>query len=600
MRKPLIAIVGRPNVGKSTLFNRLVGRRQAITHDAPGVTRDRHYAATELCNRDVVLVDTGGFVPGEDDEILAAIRSSASVAINEADVIVWLTSVRDDVTTADEEVGALLRRTDKPVIVAVNKCDSDRLDVESNNFWSLGVHVIVAVSAEHGRGIGDLEDAIGEALDGLGPLHGDSVQTDAEAEDDDIVEDGADEDGGDGEAEDDDGDAPERPAKAPRGGRVRGVRLAIVGRPNVGKSTLINALIGKQRMLATAVAGTTRDAIDVELEWRGQRYTLVDTAGLRRKSRIINAVEGYSVSRSVHAIERCHVAVLVLDASQSLADQDARIASLVERRNRACCLVVNKWDAVDKDHRTMKAYEVDLQEQLPALAFAPRVFISALTGQRVDKVMEAALRAYESFNRILPTSAINRWIAEAQKIRQPPVYQNKRLKLYFGAQTATRPPRLQIQVNNPDAMSPSYERFLINSLRERFDLGGTPLRLQFVGRSQRRADRTTDSEFVPATVAMVDLNENPWDDEAEAAYMRGGDDDDDAFDVLDEEDDLGDLGDFDDDDDGDDEPIEDEDDEEDADGEDDAVEIEVQVAAPKPAPATRKAPPKGAPQKRKR
>ncbi len=595
MRKPLVAIVGRPNVGKSTLFNRLVGRRQAITHDAPGVTRDRHYAATELGNRDVVLVDTGGFVPGEDDEILAAIRSSASVAIAEADVIVWLTSVRDDVTTADEVVGELLRRTDKPVIVVVNKCDSDRLDVEANNFWSLGVQNLVAISAEHGRGIGDLEDAIGVALDGLGPLHGASVQTDEEAEDDDVEAAGADDDDAD---IDGDGDGAHRPKSgAPRGGRVRGVRLAIVGRPNVGKSTLINALIGKQRMLATAVAGTTRDAIDVELEWRGQKYTLVDTAGLRRKSRIDNAVEGYSASRSVHAIERCHVALLVLDASQPLADQDARIASLVERRNRACCLVINKWDAVDKDHRTMKAYEVDLQEQLPALAFAPRVFISALTGQRVDKVMEAALRAYESFNRILPTSAINRWIAEAQKIRQPPVYQNKRLKLYFGAQTATRPPRLQIQVNNPDAVSPSYERFLINSLRERFDLGGTPLRLQFVGRSQRRADRTTDSEFVPATVAFVDLDESPWDAEAEAAYLRGRDDDDDdgndlsgldgAFDDDDDElDDEGDSDGVDDDsDDDDDDAFDDDDDDDDGAASQPAPRV---AAPPKPA-----APPKG-------
>ena len=502
MAKPLIAIVGRPNVGKSTFFNRIVGRRTAIVEDEPGVTRDRHYADAELANQNVTLCDTGGFVPDEDDRMVAAIRESARVAIDEADIILWMTSVRDDVTGADEEVGHLLRKAKAPVVVLVNKCDSDRLETEALAFFSLGFEYVLPLSAEHGRGIGDVEDLIARLLQERG-LWRDPSDEPEEVVDEELEE-----------------------LKQQRGGHVERIRMAIVGRPNVGKSTLINALLGHNRMLATEIAGTTRDAIDVELAYQGTSYTLVDTAGMRRKSRIEDRVEGHSVGRTVRAIERCHVAILVLDASQPLADQDARIASLVERRNRACCLVINKWDTVEKDHRTMKAYELDLQERLPMLAFAPRVFVSALTGQRVEKVMSAALSAYEAFNRIVPTSAINRWLAEAQKIRQPPVHRNKRLKLYFGGQKATRPPRIEIQVNNPDAVSSSYEKFLLNTLRERFDLGGTPLRLTFVGRSARRSDRAADPGEMPPMVGFVDLVANPLgDDEDPETWLDDIEDD---------------------------------------------------------------------------
>lgn len=519
MRKPLVAVVGRPNVGKSTLFNRLTQSRRAITHDMPGVTRDRQYGEFELIDRQVQLVDTGGFVPGEDDLMLAAIRDSAARGIAEADAVLWLTSVRDDVTGADEEVGALLRRTDKPVIVLVNKCDSDRLDTEAMAHYSLGFEFLFPVSAEHGRGLGEALDTLYEQLIARGAFEGeDDTAEDVLLTDDERLE-----------------------LKQQRGGLVERIRIAVVGRPNVGKSTLINALLGESRLLATEIAGTTRDAIDVDLEFEGTTYTLVDTAGMRRRSRVVEKVEAHSVGRTVGAIERCHVAMLVLDATESLADQDARIANLVERRNRACCIIVNKWDALEKDTHTMKAYEKDLAERLPFLGAAPKVFISAKTGQRVSQVMGTALAAYQAFNRIVATSALNRWLADVQKIRQPPVYKNKRLKLYFAAQTATRPPRIEIQVNAPTVM-PSYQRFLLNQLRDRFDLGGTPIRMTFVRRRERRASMT-DAGLRPEMVQVVDLYENPlgdgdspesWlDDDAlgelDGAWPSEADDDDDAW-----------------------------------------------------------------------
>ncbi len=484
-RLPLVAIVGRPNVGKSTLFNRLVGSRKAIVEDQPGVTRDRQYGEAEIAGRQVRLVDTGGFDPMETEGMLALMRDQARVAINEADAILWLTSVRDDVTPADIEVGAVLRQSDKPVFCAVNKCDAPSLENDALSFYSLGVEQVFPIAAEHNRGLLDLLEAIVERLEHVGAF--------------DLPEGALDEEPMD----------PEELAalKQQRGGYVEQVRISVVGRPNVGKSTLINALLGTDRLLASDVPGTTRDAIDVDFTWGGKTYTLIDTAGLRRPSRVRESVEQYSVSRTVRSIERSHVAVLVLDATRTLADQDARIANLVERRGRACCVVINKWDIVEKDGKTAQAYALDLAEQMPFLAHAPKLFISAKTGRRVHKVIDLIDETFKAFDARLGTSRLNRWLEETTNWRQPPVYKGKRLKLYFASQTATRPPRIRIQVNSDKAVSAHYQRFLLGRLRAAFDLDGTPIRLDFVKKQARRArSAKIDPSERPDFVGFVDLD----------------------------------------------------------------------------------------------
>ena len=485
-RTPLVAIVGRPNVGKSTLFNRLMGERRAIVEDTPGVTRDRQYGEAEVQTRLLQIVDTGGFDPLETEGMLPMMRRQATIAIEEADAIIWMTSVRDDVTPADEEIGAVLRRTSKPVFCAVNKCDADRLEDEAVSFYALGVDRIFPIAAEHNRGVLDLMETVLEALDELNAFEGEEIDDGIEPID------------------------PEELAElqAQRGGHVERVRICVVGRPNVGKSTLINALVGQERLLATNVPGTTRDAIDVDFVNEGQGYTLIDTAGLRRPARVTEDIEQYSVSRTVRALERSHVAVLVLDATRSLADQDARISALIERRGRACCIVINKWDLVEKDGKTMQAYELDLAEQMPYLAHAPKLFISALTGRRVHKVIQMINQTFDAFNTQIGTSKLNRWLEEVTAWRQPPVYRGKRLKLYFGSQVSTRPPRIRIQVNTEKAVSAHYKRFLLSRLREAFDLQGTPIRLDFIKKQARRA-RTAfyDASERPEMPSMYDLDE---------------------------------------------------------------------------------------------
>ncbi|MCO4762198.1 MAG: ribosome biogenesis GTPase Der [Myxococcales bacterium] len=500
-RKPLVAIVGRPNVGKSTLFNRLVGERRAIVEDTPGVTRDRQYAEADVLGREIRLIDTGGFDPLETEGMLPMMREQAKIAIAEADAILWLTSVRDDVTPADEEVGAVLRQTSKPVLCLVNKCDSDNLETEAMAFYSLGVEQVFPIAAEHNRGVLDVMEILIEALDEADAFTG-RDEEEPEPMDPEELE----------------------ALKQQRGGYVKHVRIAVVGRPNVGKSTLINALLGQERLLATNVPGTTRDSIDVDFKHEGKTYTLIDTAGLRRPARVTENVEQYSVSRTVRALERSHVAVLVLDATQSLADQDARIASLVERRGRACCVVVNKWDLVEKDGKTLQSYELDLAEQMPYLAHAPKLFISAKTGRRVHKVMELVDEAFEAFNTQIGTSRLNKWLEEVTAWRQPPVYRGKRLKLYFISQVSTRPPKMRIQVNSDKAVSAHYKRFLLAQLRETFDLYGTPIRLEVVKKQARRA-RTAyfDANDRPEMPTVYDLDKMS-EDEIEGVDVQNADD----------------------------------------------------------------------------
>jgi len=457
-----VAIVGRPNVGKSTLFNRLVGGRHAIVEDTPGVTRDRLYARCEWGTDIIELVDTGGIEPTENEGLLALVRAQAEAAIGEADVVIWLCNAREDVTPAEEAIAAVLRAADKPVVLAANKCDVKSVDVMATVFYSLGLPNVHAISAAHGRGVSDMMEEVVQALharDGFAEIEDEEQPTEEELE----------------------------ALRQERGGHVERVRVCIVGRPNVGKSTLANALIGSERMLASDMPGTTRDAIDADFEHEGRTYCLIDTAGMRRKSRISESIEQYAVSRAVRALERSHVAVLVLDATRSLADQDARIANLVLRRGRACVVVVNKWDAGDKDDRTMRAYEKDLEESLPFLAHAPRVFISALTTRRVDKLMPAVLKAYEAFNTTVTTAKLNRWLEDAVAERNPPMHRGKTTKLYFCAQTQTRPPRFEIQCNIDKTPPGHYTRYLVNRLRRAFGLYGTPIHLGFKRKSARRA-----------------------------------------------------------------------------------------------------------------
>ncbi len=466
---PLVAIVGRPNVGKSTLFNRLMGRRKAIVHDTPGVTRDRHYGESEINSIHVRLVDTGGFQPGETEGMLPLMREQAQIAIDEADLILFVCNGRDGATVADEEIADVLRRTDKPVFCVANKCDSDLIDAEAMSLYSLGFPLVLPVAAAHNRGMLDLLDAVASELVERGATPG-STAEEASV----FVE----------ESEfnfEEPGD--EKPI---RGGVVDRIRVAFVGRPNVGKSTLVNQLLGQTRVITADMPGTTRDAIDIDFDWEGEKFTLVDTAGLRRKRAVHQAIEAYSVSQAVRAMERCHVVVLVLDATQPIADQDAKIAALALDRGRACVIAINKWDAIEKDGKTVKAYETTLREELPFMAHVPCVTISAKTGQRVDKLWGTVQHVFENFNRKIGTGELNRWLAKLQIEHQPPTHRGRGLRIYYGAHLSVRPPQLVFLVNSLAAISPAYERFLIAQLRATWELEGAPVRLRLRKKSSKK------------------------------------------------------------------------------------------------------------------
>ncbi len=462
--RPIIAIVGRPNVGKSTLFNRLVGHRTAIVHDEPGVTRDRHYAPAKICERRVELIDTGGFQPGDEEGMLPLMREQAEIAIAEADAIIFLTNARDGVTVADEEIADVLRRTKKPVLLAANKCDSDSIDAHAMSMYSLGFPEVYPIAAEHNRGVLDLCEAVIQALMDIGVMG-----EEAELEHDEFAQ--------EPEA-DEDAEAAALAGAPVRGGVVDRIRVCFVGRPNVGKSTLVNQILGKHRVITADMPGTTRDAIDIDFEWNDEKYTLVDTAGLRRKRSVSHEVEQYSISQAVRAIERCHLAVLVLDATLSLADQDSKVGALIGSRNRACVIAINKWDLVEKETMTMKGYEMALEEQMPFLAHMPRVFISAKNGQRVDKLMETVRSTFDNFNRRVPTAEFNRFLINLMATHQPPTYRGRPLKMYYGNQLGVRPPQFVVQVNTLGAISPAYEKFLLAQMREKWELYGTPIRLR--------------------------------------------------------------------------------------------------------------------------
>jgi GTP-binding protein len=449
----MVALVGRPNVGKSTLFNRLAGERLAVVDERPGTTRDRIVAEAEWNGIAFDVVDTGGLDPlhlhrtvplsvGSAD-YLDAIRQQAEAACEEADVILFIVDVLDGMTPADTEVADFLRRQGRrgppAVFLVVNKADTADRRQQAAEFYALGMGDPVPISALHGTGVGDLLDLVTAGLP-------------AGAEPDETS-----------------------------------IRITIVGRPNVGKSSLLNRLLGEERVIVSPLPGTTRDAIDTSLTFHGSRLTLIDTAGIRRRGRIAPGVEKFSFLRTLKAVERCQVALLLIDGVEGLTAQDAHIAGLILEKRRGVVLLVNKWDLVEKDDRTMEVYRARLQAELPFLDFAPVLFISALTGQRTGQVLPLALQVQEEAVRRVPTSQVNRVLQEAADEHPPPSRAGRPLKLYFAAQTRTAPPTFEIQVNEPTLVHFSYARFLENSLRRRFGFLGVPIQLRFIGRGENPA-----------------------------------------------------------------------------------------------------------------
>ena len=432
MARPLVAIVGRPNVGKSMLFNRLVGQRLSIVEDTPGVTRDRLYAECEWCGRKFDIVDTGGIEPTTDSEILLFMREQAQIAINAADVIVLVTDIRTGVTAADKDVANMLLHSRKPVVLAVNKADSTGAeDPALYEFYSLGLGDPIAVSAVHGHGTGDLLD--------------ECVKYFPEAEDED-----------------------EEPDY---------VKVAVIGKPNVGKSSLINRILGEKRLIVSNIAGTTRDAVDTLFENETGKFMFIDTAGIRRKSKVDERIEKFSVMRAQLAIERADVCLIMIDARDGVTEQDTKIAGLAHEAGKASIIVVNKWDLVDKETGTMEKMRKDIMRDLSFMSYAPIVFISAMTGQRTDRLFELINFANDQSHMRITTGMLNNVLADAQARVQPPTDKGRRLKIYYMTQTGICPPNFVIFCNSRELFHFSYQRYIENQIRAVFGLEGTPIRI---------------------------------------------------------------------------------------------------------------------------
>lgn len=438
MAKPLVAIVGRPNVGKSTLFNRLTGKRISIVEDTPGVTRDRIYADAEWLDHKFTLIDTGGIEPSSEDRIAVQMRRQAELAIETADVIIFLTDGRDGMTAADREVASMLRKCKKPVVLAVNKLDAPKYHEAIYEFYELGLGDPFILSGGQGIGLGDLLDAVCAYF------------PDAE------------------QAEDD-----------PR------IHIAIVGKPNVGKSSLTNAILGEERVIVSDIPGTTRDAIDTPFEKNGRQYVLIDTAGIRRKRAIEDeSIERYSVIRSLAAIRRADVVLFVCDAEQGLSEQDVKIAGFVHEEGKPSAVIVNKWDLIEKDTHTMDKFKKDMETDLAFMNYVPFLFISAKSGQRVHKVLELVGEVYAQSIRRVPTGMLNDVLNEAVSMSEPPTQNDRRLKLFYATQVAIQPPTFVIFVNESTLVHFSYERYLENYFRKTFGFSGTPIRILFRNRSK--------------------------------------------------------------------------------------------------------------------
>jgi len=438
MQKPLVAIVGRPNVGKSTLFNRLVGRRVAIVEDTPGVTRDRIYQDADWLNYAFTLIDTGGIEPANEDIIAQQMRRQAELAIETADVIIFLVDGREGLTSADTDVAEILRRSKKPVVLAVNKVDTPKLEEAMYEFYALGLGDPFTVSAAQGLGLGDLLDEVVR-----------DFPKDLEEE------------------------------------KTERINLAVVGKPNVGKSSLVNALLGEERAIVSDIPGTTRDSTDTPFERNGRSYTIVDTAGIRRKRSVEDeSIERYSVIRSLAAIRRADVVLIVCDASQGLSEQDVRIAGYAHEEGKASVLIVNKWDLIEKDTHTMNRFKKDLGTDLSFMSYVPMLFISAKNGQRVNKVLEAVDASFEQSRRRIPTGQLNDVVSEAVAMNEPPSDKGRTMKIYYATQASVQPPTFIIFVNDAELLHFSYERYLENYFRKSFGFEGTPIRLFFRNRKK--------------------------------------------------------------------------------------------------------------------
>ena len=438
--KPLIAIVGRPNVGKSMLFNKLVGQRLSIVEDTPGVTRDRLYAEAEWLNRKFDLVDTGGIEPGTDSEILAFMRQQAEIAIQNATVIIFLCDVKTGLTASDQEVANMLLRSGKPVVLAVNKMDQvGHTNPDIYEFYNLGLGDPIAVSAVHGHGTGDLLD---ECFKYFPP-------EDEEEEDDDVI------------------------------------KVAIIGKPNVGKSSLVNRILGEKRVIVSDMAGTTRDAVDSYFENQKGKYLLIDTAGMRKKSKVDDPIEKFSVLRATMAIERADVCLILIDANEGVTEQDTKVAGLAHEAGKACIIVVNKWDSIEKDDKTMDRMRQDVRRDLSYMTYAPIVFISALTGQRVDRLFDLIDYVNDQASLRITTGMLNSVLADATARVQPPTDKGRRLKIYYMTQIGIKPPHFVCFCNDAKLFHFSYQRYLENQIRSTFGLEGTPVRLTIRQKSDK-------------------------------------------------------------------------------------------------------------------
>ena len=441
MSLPLVAVVGRPNVGKSTFFNKVVGRRLSIVEDTPGVTRDRIYAEAEWCGVHFALIDTGGIEPDSKDIILSQMREQAEMAIDTSDVILFMVDGKEGLTAADREVGEMLMKTGKKVVLAVNKIDRPEVPDDFYDFYELGLGEPIPISSANMLNLGDLLDEIvGSFPEGAGTEEDDSI------------------------------------------------KIAMIGKPNVGKSSLVNRILGENRVIVSPIAGTTRDSIDTPFEFDGDKYTLIDTAGIRRKSKVNEDIEKFSVIRAVAAIERCDVCMLMIDAQDGVTEQDKKIAGIAHEAGKGIIVLVNKWDLIEKETNTMKNFREDIDAELGFMSYAPSIFISALTGQRVDQVMGMAKVVAENRAMRVPTGQLNTVITDATMMKQPPSDKGKRLKIYYVTQVGVKPPLFSFKINSRPLMHFSYSRYLENQIRKAFGFEGTSLKFVFREKGEKEEE----------------------------------------------------------------------------------------------------------------